>query len=102
LAKKAGEDVYRVLRDRLSRLGRNKAKAEIAETGAVTLADDNSRVLLQLPERITPPLAGQLENVRLPVIRPSWVLVTWDAAQNRWVVENLPQPPTNPTTLDPQ
>lgn len=102
VAKKAGEDVYRLLRDRLSRLSRTKAKAEIAETGAVTLADHKSRVLLQLPERIAPPLAGQLEYVNLPVNRPGWVLVTWDAAQDRWVVEDLPQPPTNPTTLDPQ
>jgi hypothetical protein len=100
VAKKAGEDAYQLLRDKLSRRGSKNAKAEIRETGAVTVAGHDSRVVLQMPERITDTIAGHLANVRLPVDRVGWLLVTWDATQLRWIVENIPEPPPATNTLE--
>lgn len=100
IATKAGEDVYQMLRDKLPRKGRRDAKAEIRVAGTVTVTAPRSRVVLQLPERITPTMAARLENVRLPVDRPDWLLVAWDEAQGSWIVQSVPEPPATASSLD--
>jgi hypothetical protein len=99
VATKAGEDVYQAIRGKLSRPARRRAEAEIREAGVVTLAGRDARVVLQLPERITPAMAARLEGVRLPVDRADWSLVSWDQAQGRWVVETVAEPPAATTTV---
>jgi hypothetical protein len=99
VATKAGEDVYQAIRGKLSRPARRRAEAEIREAGVVTLAGRDARVVLQLPERITPAMAARLEGVRLPVDRPDWSLVSWDQARGRWVVETVAEPPATTTTV---
>lgn len=91
VATQAGQDVYQLIRDRLSRDGRRRAKAEIRESGTVTLTARDARVLLKLPHRLTPTMATRLESLRLPVDR-GWVQVAWDHQRERWVVESIPEP----------
>ncbi|MGS2617931.1 hypothetical protein ACVCAH_25910 [Micromonospora sp. LZ34] len=100
VATKAGEDVYQLVRDKLSRKGRRNAKAEIRAAGTVTLTAPGPRIVLQVPERITPTMAARLENVRLPVDRAGWLLVAWDEPRGRWFVKDIPEPPPTASSLD--
>ncbi|WP_143133638.1 hypothetical protein [Actinoplanes philippinensis] len=100
VATKAGEDAYQAIRDRLPWHSRRKAQAELKDMGVVSLAARDARVVLQLPERVTPVMAARLENVRLPVDRPGWAVVSWDDAQSRWVVEHVSEPPPSATAVD--
>lgn len=101
VAAKAGEDAYRLVRDKLSRAGRRNAEAEVREAGTITLAARDTRVVLQVPERITPAMAERLEDVRLPVHRVGWLNVAWHEQLGRWVVEEIAEPPTSTNTVDP-
>jgi hypothetical protein len=101
VATKAGEDAYQAVRDRLSWRSRRRARAELQEAGVVSLAAHDARVVLQLPERVTPAMAARLENVRLPVDRTGWAVVSWDEVQSRWVVEHVAEPPPSATTVEP-
>ncbi|HWS36440.1 MAG TPA: hypothetical protein VN408_27360 [Actinoplanes sp.] len=98
---KAGEDAYQAIRDRLPWGSRRKASAELKEAGVVSLAARDARVVLRLPQRITPLMAARLENVRLPVDRPGWAVVSWDEVQSRWVVEQVTEPPDSATRVEP-
>lgn len=100
VASKAGEDVYNLLRDRLTRRGRKQARDEIGDAGTVTLAEWDARILLQLPETLSPTMATRLATVQLPVDRAGWLLVRWDARRAHWQVEECPAPPATTTTLD--
>ncbi|MGW0507373.1 hypothetical protein [Micromonospora sp. NPDC003241] len=101
LATKAGEDVYQMIRDRLSRRARREVQDEIRAEGTVTLTAPGARVVLRLPERVTPEMALRLENLHLPPYRPGWLLLSWDATQRRWVTTGLSGPPETATSLDP-
>ncbi|MFB9359213.1 hypothetical protein [Actinoplanes nipponensis] len=101
VATKAGEDAYQAIRGRLSWRSRRGARAELREAGVVSLAARDARVVLQLPERVTPVMAARLENVRLPVDRTGWAVVSWDEAQSRWVVEDAAEPPPSSTSVEP-
>ncbi|WFE37619.1 hypothetical protein [Micromonospora sp. WMMD998] len=101
VATKAGEDAYQAISDRLPWRNRRKARAELHEAGVVSLAARDARVVLQLPERVTPVMAARLENVRLPVDRSGWAVVSWDGAQSRWVVEHTAEPPPSATSVGP-
>ncbi|MFI7024073.1 hypothetical protein ACIBMZ_15310 [Micromonospora sp. NPDC049900] len=101
LATKAGEDVYQMIRDRLSRRARRDVRDEIRAEGTVTLTAAAARVVLRLPERVTPEMALRLENLHLPPYRSGWLLLSWDATQRRWVSTGLSGPPETATSLDP-
>ncbi|MEV0004157.1 hypothetical protein AB0H28_18005 [Micromonospora sp. NPDC050980] len=101
VATKAGEDAYQAIRDRLPRRGRRGAQAELDDSGVVSLAARDARVVLQLPERVTQVMAARLENVRLPVDRTGWAVVSWDEARSRWVVEHAAEPPPSATSVEP-
>lgn len=100
IAAKAGEDVYQLIRGRLSRQGRKRARAELRDTGVVTLADQDTRVLLRVPRTCDPLMAARLDRVRLPGQRDGWVLVRWDPARSLWLAEPCPEPPPVVTVLD--
>lgn len=93
IASKAGEDVYQLIRGKLSRQGRKLAEAEMREAGVVTLADSHARIILRVPERLSPAMPEQIEDVRIPVPRDGWLLVVWDPALAQWVVHDFPGPP---------
>lgn len=93
VATKAGEDAYKLVRDKLSRRGRRSAETEIREAGTITLADEKTRVVLQLPQPLTSEMATRLDSVRLPVRRTGWLLVSWNPVVRQWVVEEIPEPP---------
>lgn len=97
VANRAGEDAYRAIRDRLTWRSRRRARAELREAGVMSLAAHDARVVLQLPERITPAMAAGLEAVRLPAGRTGWAVVSWDEAQGRWVVDDVAEPPPSVT-----
>ncbi len=101
LATKAGEDVYQLIRDRLSRRARRDVQDEIRTEGTVTLTAAAARVVLRLPEQVTSEMALRLENLPLPPYRPGWLLLSWDATQRRWITTALSGPPENATSLDP-
>ncbi|GIF37482.1 hypothetical protein BC793_104150 [Actinoplanes xinjiangensis] len=101
VATRAGEDAYQAIRDRLPWRSRRGARAELKEAGVVSLAARDARVVLQLPERVTPVMAARLENVRLPVDRTGWAVVSWDEVQSRWVVELVAEPPPSATPVEP-
>lgn len=96
IATRAGGDVYNLIRGRFSRRGQKRAETEIREAGTITLADQNRRVILQVPETISPAMAARLDSVRLPVPHDGWLLVTWNAGLAQWLVEECANPP--PTT----
>ncbi|NUT48648.1 MAG: hypothetical protein HOV94_15275 [Saccharothrix sp.] len=93
LATKAGEDVYQLVRAKLTRRARKRAEAELAEAGTVTVADQDRRVVLELPATMSAAMSAKLDDVRLPVRPEGWLLVRWDEGRSRWVVEQHPEPP---------
>jgi hypothetical protein len=97
---KAGEDTLSLIRALLRRRSRRQAKAEIRDAGTVTLADPGPRVVLQMPETISPLMALRLGSVRLPVGHDGWLLVRWDAGHALWLVEEIPEPPDAVIVLD--
>lgn len=100
VATKAGEDVYKLVRDKLSRRGRKNATAEIRAAGTITLADERARVVLRLPQPLTTEMATRLDSVRLPARRIGWLLVSWNPVVRQWVVEEIPEPPRAATFLE--
>ncbi|MEU1985738.1 hypothetical protein [Nocardia sp. NPDC019395] len=91
---KAGEDAYQLIRSVFTRWTRRRAaRADLRRTGVVTLADPATRVALQLPRTITPTMAVQLDQVRLPEQRTAWILIRWDARRTRWLTEECDEPP---------
>lgn len=76
------------------------AEAEMRETGTLTLADWDARIILRVPETLTLAMAAQIENVRLPVPRDGWLLVACDPALVRWVVEDFSVSPPMINILD--
>ncbi|HEY6739435.1 MAG TPA: hypothetical protein VI076_11350, partial [Actinopolymorphaceae bacterium] len=93
IASKAGEDAYTWIVGRLTRRQRKQAESEVREAGTVTIAADDSRVVLQLPVPLTPPMAEKLARVAVPRDRHRWVLVTWDHAASRWLVRESDERP---------
>ncbi|MEV6282440.1 hypothetical protein [Kribbella sp. NPDC051770] len=84
IATKAGEDVYAKIRDRLSRRHRRQAKAALRARGTVTIADEQSRLLLQLPSTMTASMAARLSAVQIPPTRDGWFLVHWNHTTAEW------------------
>jgi len=86
IATKGGEDVYAAIRRALSRQGRKRAKAELRDSGTVTLTFPDERIVLSVPARIPAAMAEQLTRVRLPARREGWLRITADHATSRWIV----------------
>jgi hypothetical protein len=84
IATKAGEDVYGKIRDKLSRRDRKRTKDQLSASGTVTIADPESRLILQLPSTMTASMTARLESLRVPIIRDTWLLVSWNPAQAEW------------------
>jgi hypothetical protein len=99
ISSKAGEDVYAKIRSRLSRKERSRLKIEMRAAGTVTIAANDTRVILQLPSSLTPDMAVQLDDVRVPATRENWLLVTWDAGRFRWLVHECDEPPPSVLTI---
>jgi hypothetical protein len=95
IATKAGEDVYGKIRDKLSRRHRKQAKSALRAKGTVTIADDEARLILQLPSTMTATMAARLGNVRVPPTRDGWLLVRWDPTYAEWQAH-----PCDPPTPD--
>lgn len=93
IATKAGEDVYGKIRDKLSRRDRKQAKSAMNARGTVTIADPAKRVVLQLPSTMSASMTTRLEDLRVPVVRDTWLLVSWDQAHGEWQWETC-DPPT--------
>ncbi len=85
IANKSGEDVYAKIKHALSAHARKRVKAEIKDTGTVTLVFADTRIVLRMPARMTPAAAEQLAQFRLPIRRDRWLRISWDHAQSRWV-----------------
>lgn len=100
MATRAGEDAYELIRGRLSREGRRRAREEIRAAGTVTVADRGSRVVLQLPRTVDPAMAARLDRVRLPARRTGWLLIRWDAGRAEWLVETRAEPPPAAGAVD--
>jgi hypothetical protein len=100
VAGQAGSDVYQAIRGKLSRHGRKQAEAEIRESGTVTLADPGSRVILQIPQTMTPVMALRLKSLRLPAGHSGWLLVVWDAGLAQWLVEKCTELPPSANLPD--
>ncbi|PWV73947.1 hypothetical protein SAMN05421630_110120 [Prauserella marina] len=92
IATKSGEDVYAKLKRVLSKRERDKAKAEIKETGTLTLVSEEARVVLRIPATMTLPMAQQLERVRVRPDPATWVRVSWDHTRSRWLVHECDPP----------
>ncbi|GAA1528845.1 hypothetical protein GCM10009741_33350 [Kribbella lupini] len=84
MATKAGEDVYGKIRDKLSRRHRKQAKSALRTKGTVTIADDDARLILQLPSTMTASMAARLGTVRVPSPHDGWLLVRWDPTHAVW------------------
>ncbi len=84
IATKAGEDVYGKIRDKLSRRDRKKTKDQLNTSGTVTISDPDSQLILQFPSTMTESMTTRLENLRVPVVRDTWFLVSWNPAQAEW------------------
>ncbi|MBB5840943.1 hypothetical protein [Kribbella italica] len=98
MATKAGEDVYGKIRDRLSRRHRKQAKAALETKGSVIIADDETRLVLQLPSTTTESMAARLGTVRVPATRDGWLLVRWDPMAGEWQTHRC-DPPTTDYTI---
>lgn len=96
LATKSGEDVYAKLKDVLTRRGRTRAKAELAESGTITVVSPDSRLVVRLPASMDAAVVERLENLPVPTRRDGWLVVSWDAATGRWIAEEADEPPTDP------
>ncbi|MBF6171309.1 hypothetical protein [Nocardia blacklockiae] len=97
---KAAEDVYQLVRSKLTRKGRRATEAEIRDSGTVTLVDPGSRLVLVLPATVSPTMAARLDQVRLPTHRTGWLRVSWDAQRAQWLVLPCDEPPPAQHTLD--
>lgn len=86
IATKGGEDVYAGVKRALSRQARKRAKAEIRDSGTVTLTFPDERLVLCVPARIPAAMAEQLTQVRLPARRDEWLRISADRATSRWIV----------------
>jgi hypothetical protein len=99
MATKAGEDVYGKIRDKLSRRHRKQAKSALRAKGTVTIADDDARLLLQLPSTMTASMAARLGNVRVPSSHDGWLLVRWDPVRSEWQAHPC-DPPTSDEVIE--
>ena len=99
IATKAGEDVYAKIRDKLSRRHRKQAKSTLRTKGTVTIADDESRLILQLPSTMTASMAARLGDLRVSSTREDWLLVRWDPTHAEW--QSYPcDPPVSEEVID--
>jgi hypothetical protein len=99
MATKAGEDVYGKIRDKLSRRDRKQAKSALRTKGTVTIADDDARLILQLPSTMTASMAARLGDVRVPSPHDGWLLVRWDPSRAEWQAQAC-DPPTSEEVIE--
>jgi hypothetical protein len=92
IATKLGEDVYGKVKDLLAR--RSREPAEHVPGEALTLADPQRAIVIQLPASLTTTEAAGLAEVRLPErTQAAWVYVRYDPRTGGWQATVVPQPP---------